>query len=180
MKIQPLKINRFRKTLLFRQALETGALMGTGDMVAQTLIERKKLERNYDPSRTLMFLLLGSFFVGPMLSAWYKCLYKLGHRDKDKSQTVILLQKVLLDQLVFAPSSLVVVLSILSLMQGGNLKSAKEEIKEKYVDILVKNWQVWPAIQMFNFYLVPLKYQVLLVQSLGLLWNTYLSWKIHN
>nr|CAI5863049.1 unnamed protein product [Callosobruchus analis] len=71
-------------------------------------------------------------------------------------------------------------MTILNFLEGGNFKSAKEEIKEKYVDILATNYKIWPAVQMVNFYFLPLKYQVLLAQSVGLLWNSYLSWKIHN
>nr|CAI5863048.1 unnamed protein product [Callosobruchus analis] len=115
-----------------------------------------------------------------MVSGWYKCLDRFGKYIKDKSSTSVALKKVFLDQAVFAPCSLAVVMTILNFLEGGNFKSAKEEIKEKYVDILATNYKIWPAVQMVNFYFLPLKYQVLLAQSVGLLWNSYLSWKIHN
>lgn len=53
----------------------------------------------------------------------------------------------------------------------------KNDLKHKYTDILLTNYKIWPAVQLVNFYFVPLQGQVVLVQCVAILWNAYLSYK---
>ncbi|CAG9771996.1 unnamed protein product [Ceutorhynchus assimilis] len=157
------------------QAVQTGLLMGVGDVVAQTLVEGKNLKK-YQPVRTAKFMLLGTVFVGPSLSLWYRT---LARKFGTQSSSITTLKKVACDQLIFAPSFLVVFVTNLNLMNGKSFSHIKKELEANYTDIVVANWKLWPAVQLVNFYLVPLNYQVLLVQGVAIVWNTYLSWKTH-
>lgn len=112
------------------------------------------------------------YFKGPAMTVWYRVLAKyIGTTGKD-----VALKKVLLDQLIFAPTMMVIFLSTLSIIQHRPCKIL-EKIERDYVDIMIANYRVWPLVQLVNFYLVPTNYQVLLVQSVAILWNTYISWK---
>lgn len=62
-------------------------------------------------------------------------------------------------------------------MQGKSFEVVKKEVSGNYLDVLKANYLIWPWVQIVNFYFVPLHHQVLLVQSVALFWNTYLSWK---
>lgn len=104
---------------------------------------------------------------------WYIFLAK--HLGEKGGATA--LRKVALDQLIFAPCALAVFLLTLGIVQQKGFSGGLNNIKNDYFDILLTNYKVWPMVQITNFYFVPLRHQVLLVQSVAVLWNTYLSWK---
>ena len=37
-------------------------------------------------------------------------------------------------------------------------------------------YKLWPAAQLFNFYVIPLKFRVNFSNIISLFWNTYVSW----
>ncbi|XP_072376952.1 mitochondrial inner membrane protein Mpv17 [Diabrotica undecimpunctata] len=154
------------------QSVQSGILCGSGDVIAQVVAERKSL-KNIDLHRTGCFLVLGSCFIGPVITVWYRYLSrKLGDKGK-----FVALKKVAADQLLFVPPFQIALISTINTIQGRNLEFTKEQLKLKYTDILIANYKLWPAVQIVNFYLVPLNYQVLLVQCVALFWNAYVSWK---
>lgn len=87
------------------------------------------------------------------------------------------LKKVACDQLIFAPSFLALFIVTLGAIQREDFDVIVYKFKRDYPDILLANYKLWPAVQLVNFYFVPLHYQVLVVQIVAILWNSYLSWK---
>lgn len=88
-------------------------------------------------------------------------------------------KKVALDQIIFAPISTLVFMSASHILEGSTWMIIKNELSEKYKNIMVTGYAIWPFVQFINFYAVPLKYQVLVVQSVALFWNAYLCWKLN-
>ncbi|XP_031831130.1 mitochondrial inner membrane protein MPV17 [Nomia melanderi] len=152
------------------QAVQAGTLMALGDQIAQNLVERKK---DLDYIRTIQFGSIGFFIAGPVTRTWYGILDRyIG----SKGGTVVL-KKVCCDQLLFAPAFLLVLLSVIGILQGNDTQNLKTKLQNEYPDILKSNYKIWPMVQLFNFYFIPLQYQVLIVQSVALLWNTYISYR---
>ncbi|CAH0558171.1 unnamed protein product [Brassicogethes aeneus] len=168
------------KHMTVYNAFQTGFLMAGGDFIAQTVVEKKSLE-SYDTVRTAKFFGIGLLFVGPTISAWYKFLDKkftAQVRQLANKKTAVF-KKVALDQLIFAPVFIAAIISVIDLSEGGEVRKIPCELGKKYPDILLANYKLWPWVQLVNFYFVPLKHQVLLVQSVAVLWNTYISFKTH-
>ncbi|KAL3282233.1 hypothetical protein HHI36_005428 [Cryptolaemus montrouzieri] len=169
-------IRTYKKLLqtypLLVQSVQTGVLMGTGDMIAQGFIEGRSL-KNLDTKRTITFCGLGTCLVGPTLVTWYKTLSII---VKGSSKAVVL-KKVALDQLCFSPTFIGCFLCTLGFVQGYDFQQIKQNVSKNYKDILLTNYQIWPLVQLGNFYLTPLHYQTLVVQGVAICWNTYISWK---
>ncbi|CAL7943482.1 unnamed protein product [Xylocopa violacea] len=154
------------------QATQAGTLMALGDQLAQNLIERRQI-KDLDFIRTAQFASIGFFIAGPVTRTWYGILDKyIGSKGG-----VVVLKKVTCDQLLFAPAFLGALLSTIGVLQGNDLEHIKIKLYNEYPDILKSNYKLWPMVQLFNFYFIPLQYQVLLVQSVALLWNTYISYR---
>lgn len=100
------------------------------------------------------------------------------HRNITKgSKTSITLKKVFADQIIFAPIFLASLISLISTLQGLSPEKVVEKLKKEYFDIITTNYMIWPWVQLINFYVIPLNYQVLVVQIVALFWNSYFSWK---
>lgn len=66
---------------------------------------------------------------------------------------------------------------IVGLSQEPDINKVKTKLQTEYLDILKTNYYVWPWVQLVNFRFVPLNYQVLLTQTVAVMWNIYFSWR---
>lgn len=64
-------------------------------------------------------------------------------------------------------------LSTMAYLEG---EDPKKRLEQKYVPGLKANWMLWPAVQAFNFTVVPLHHRVLVVNVVSLGWNCFLSY----
>ncbi|XP_062858052.1 protein Mpv17 isoform X1 [Trichomycterus rosablanca] len=156
------------------QIITAGTLVGVGDVISQQLIERRGLA-NHGIRRTMKMMTIGFFFVGPVIGGWYRVLDRLVIRETKSSA----LKKMLIDQVGFAPCFLGLFLSISGTVNGLTVKENVAKLKMDYVNALISNYYLWPAVQIANFYFIPLHYRLAVVQIVAVAWNSYLSWKVN-
>ncbi|XP_057597468.1 protein Mpv17 isoform X2 [Hippopotamus amphibius kiboko] len=142
--------------------------------IAEQLVERRGL-RAHQTGRTLIMVSLGCGFVGPVVGGWYKVLDRL----IPGTTKVDALKKMLLDQAGFAPCFLGCFLPLVGALNGLSPQDNWAKLQRDYPDALITNYYLWPAVQLANFYLVPLHYRLAVVQCVAVIWNSYLSWKAH-
>uniref|UniRef100_A0A060SXX2 Protein SYM1 n=1 Tax=Blastobotrys adeninivorans TaxID=409370 RepID=A0A060SXX2_BLAAD len=151
--------------------ISTAALFGTGDAIAQAL---DKQDKPYDVARTSRACVYGGVIFAPIATQWYPLINRLVHPNP----AIQSLKRVAADQLGFAPFvGIPLYFSCLGAMEGKSSSDIKESLQSKYKDTLFTNWLVWPAVQMANFWVVPVQHRLLVVNIVSVAWNAFLSAK---
>lgn len=116
-------------------------------------------------------LVIGTGLMGPLLHGWYLTLARLF----PGTGAATAVKRVMADQLIFAPLFIPFFFSILAIYDGKSFDELKEQLRTKWLSTLLANWIYWVPAQSLNFGFVPLRLQVLVNNSFGLIWNIYLS-----
>ncbi|CAH0558168.1 unnamed protein product [Brassicogethes aeneus] len=167
--------NFSKRHLTVLNSIQTGILLGSSDLVAQKFVEKRE---NIDFYRSLQFIGIGALFVGPYSSVFFKKLTLFYETSKHSKKSVVL-QKVLLDQFVFAPILVAGVVFGKNALQGKNRDEIRLEFQDKYLEIIKNNYVVWPFLKIVKYNYVPMYYHVLYSQSFAFFWNIYVTWKIN-
>lgn len=153
------------------EATRAAAIMGTGDVLAQTVVEKKDV-KDIDLIRTMKYGSLGFLVVGPVLKYWFTLLDRTIRGRQNIQRTV---KKMIVDQAIMAPALNLTITGLVGLINNEEPKQISERIKTQYPDIMKTNYMIWPAVQILNFGLVPLRYQVVFVQLVAVFWNCFVS-----
>lgn len=174
---------RFYKPLLFNgryliitNTVSCGFLLGTADILQQSLERRQKSTQNWDSARTAHMFITGCS-MGPLLHYWYFWIDKIAPAKGVKGIKVVII-KVILDQ-AFAPFFGGWYFLAMGLLQGQSVASSWNEFREKFWDYYLAELSLWPAAQMINFLFLHPRYRVLFVNVVTLGWNVYLSYLKH-
>lgn len=168
---------------LLTKCLTNGFIAGGGDIICQAGVynpddHRKKDGSEasfwtdvYDIQRTFRFWFLGTFFAATTGHYWYEYLAR-NHAGPGFSSVF---KRVFLDQYMYTPVWTVVWLSGLWTLEGAPPRDLPNGLYKYFPDVIVANWILWTPIQFANFYIIPVKYQLLFTNFVDLLWNAYLS-----
>ncbi|KAH3680841.1 hypothetical protein WICPIJ_008096 [Wickerhamomyces pijperi] len=171
-------------------ALTTGFLFGTGDILAQCLFPTRnsspletssssslRFKISYDYKRTLRAVVYGSCIFALIGDKWYKFLSSNVQLPTGTSPLLTSLAKMAVDQLMFAPLGIPVYYTAMTLLEGYGLEDVRLKLKQNWWDTVKANWCVWPFVQFVNFQFVPVSLNLLVVNAVSILWNTFLSYK---
>jgi protein Mpv17 len=120
--------------------------------------------------RTAKFTALAACFTSPTIHFWYRT---LASRIPGTSMMATL-QRLTLDQLVFAPLFIPSFFSM-ALLLDGTPELIPVKLEADWSSTVLANYAVWVPAQFLNFKFVPPQFQVLFSHSVGFFWNIYLS-----
>lgn len=127
----------------------------------------------FDFERLTRFMSYG-FIMSPVQFQWFAFLSRAFPITK-QSATMPALQRVCFDQLIFAPIGLAAFFTFMTVTEGGGRRAVTRKFHEVYLPSLKANFLLWPAVQILNFRVIPLQFQIPFVSTVGIAWTAYLS-----
>ncbi|KAI3331750.1 hypothetical protein HD806DRAFT_168422 [Xylariaceae sp. AK1471] len=133
----------------------------------------KPLATPFDFERLTRFMAYG-FAMAPIQFKWFGFLARAFPITKTSALGPAL-KRVAVDQIVFAPISVGLFFSVMTVAEGGGRRAVALKLRDMYLPTLKANYMVWPAVQIINFRLMPVQFQLPFVSTIGIAWTAYLS-----
>ncbi|KAH6971003.1 hypothetical protein BKA56DRAFT_595739 [Ilyonectria sp. MPI-CAGE-AT-0026] len=133
----------------------------------------KALPPTFDFERLTRFMAYG-FCMAPVQFKWFRFLERIFPISKTSAFGPAM-KRVAFDQLIFAPFGVGVFFTVMTIAEGGGRRAVTHKLKDMYIPTLKANYVVWPAVQIVNFRLMPVQYQLPFVSTIGIAWTAYLS-----
>jgi hypothetical protein len=70
------------------------------------------------------------------------------------------MKRVAFDQLIFAPFGVACFFTAMTVAEGGGKTAVLHKLRDMYVPTLKANYVLWPAVQIVNFRLMPVQFQL--------------------
>lgn len=133
----------------------------------------KKSPPPFDFERLTRFMSYG-FIMSPVQFQWFAFLSRAFPITKE-SATVPAMKRVAFDQLIFAPIGmlrltanrkklmglgLACFFTFMTVTEGGGRRAVTRKFQEVYLPALKANFMLWPAVQILNFRIIPLQFQI--------------------
>jgi hypothetical protein len=94
--------------------------------------------------------------------------------------TTTTLLKLIIDQAIYAPTFLFLVIVYLGIFEGSSFSFIEKQLKEEYMITLISNWKLWVPATVYNMAYVPPAFRVLYCNVIFFGWSIYLSLALNN
>lgn len=135
-------------------------------------------DRPFDLERQARFVCYG-FLASTVQFSWYSFLEDAvkgrGSMSMSDSGHRSLIVRLLADQILYAPFSLLLFFAFMNVMEGNSTADLRKRLAKQFVPALKAQYLLWPVVQFVNFKFVPLMYQLPVVSTVSVGWNIYLS-----
>ncbi|RFU36025.1 hypothetical protein B7463_g310, partial [Scytalidium lignicola] len=112
--------------------------------------------------------------MAPIQFKWFQFLSRAFPITKTAG-LVPAMKRVAFDQLIFAPCGIAFFFTVMTVAEGGGKRAVGHKLRDMYVPTLKANYLLWPAVQIINFRLMPVQFQLPFVSTVGIAWTAYLS-----
>uniref|UniRef100_A0A914ERX7 Mitochondrial inner membrane protein Mpv17 n=1 Tax=Acrobeloides nanus TaxID=290746 RepID=A0A914ERX7_9BILA len=114
---------------------------------------------------------MGLVFMAPLQYNWIKLLNRIRGSGFNVG-----LKRMLVDQIFGAPIFTSYFFVMMGLLEGLKLNKSISRAKNVVGPVLLTNYKIWPIVQLVNLSLVPLHFRLVVLQTVALFWNMYISY----
>ena len=155
---------------LLTKSITSGILTWIADVISQ-LLTYPPFINAYQSGE---FFLLGLCLQAPVSHYYYQLLdRKLP--PTPQPWTLRTLVKLLIDQLLFAPSFLLSVFLFLDFLEGRSVFQMQQHLESDFVSTLIANWKLWVPATLLNLAFVPPVFRVLYSNVVFFVWSIILA-----
>lgn len=174
------------------KCISAGLLSSIGSILAQMIEHRQEEQDKADSNNTKnlsrqkpfeidlaqvsRFAFLNVVFVAPVLHHWYNII----NRAIPGTSFPRVLQRTFADEFLFSPIYVPSFLCMLWKLEGTSNEDIWKMIKSECPSIIVTEWAMWIPTMILTFRYVPVKFQVVVVNVVGVVWNTFLAYAANN
>lgn len=112
----------------------------------------------FDFERLTRFMAYG-FCMAPVQFKWFKFLERIFPVTKTSALGPAM-KRVAFDQFIFAPFGVALFFTAMTIAEGGGRRAVSNKLRDMYIPTLKANFIVWPAVQIVNFRLMPVQFQL--------------------
>ncbi|XP_050526415.1 mpv17-like protein [Daktulosphaira vitifoliae] len=128
--------------------------------------------KEIDIKRAIKFSLYGALYVAPTLYAWMRFASFIWPTHTVVSHVT----KAVIEQFSYGPFATASFFFFMTLLDGGSIEDAKQEVQKKFFPTWKVAVTVWPVLQTINYCVVPPNNRLIFVSFAGLAWTVFLAY----
>eukprot|EP00884_Botryococcus_braunii_P021351 jgi/Botrbrau1/78/Bobra.0022s0068.1 len=154
------------------QMVTSAGLWALGDVIAQ----RVEGSKGVNWRRTVSSSAYGAVVIGPVGHLWYSKLDRLVRSRYQPGTLAFVGLKVVADEVLFGPIHVAGFFAWMVKANNGTWQDVWEKVRRDFWSSYAAELAFWPAFQTLNFWKIPVRHQLLAVNSACLLDATFLCW----
>lgn len=148
-------------------------IMGTGDLMAQRYRGVNNIT-DVDWLRLSKYASIGLFFVGPVVTHWYRVINPI--LSLQTASVSIVMRRLLNDQLFLVPTINAGLLTMHDLIdRDSKNKIVQKHISGNYASLIKHHYIFWPPVQFFSSIFIQPNLQTIFIGSIAVVWFGYVS-----
>mmetsp|Transcript_13115 Transcript_13115/g.32387 ORF Transcript_13115/g.32387 Transcript_13115/m.32387 type:complete len:202 (+) Transcript_13115:101-706(+) len=166
-------LGRLQTNPVMTKAITSALLSVVSDLVAKGASKTP-----VKSSSLINELSMGLVIRGPVVHYFHTFLDKVVFRKTNQSSPAVVIGKLALDQVIFAPLYTALYFFITGAMEDMPVAQTRRKVSKMLLSVMKSNWTVWVPVNLVSYALIPLELRVLFGNIVSIFWTAFLIRKV--